>query len=265
MPRAELTIKPIPQTHGAPLQNVHEGSTLIVLHQALDFEEAPDPPDLEDALTDEQGHLEDAPPLDARVCRFSSVTVSALADDDIRLLIFHLRDELRERAYCMSSVMCRCRQSRASTRVKAKKHTFFLQWILRRLVLRNIDNAMHIEADLLGVGAPVLVVEAVRVFPILCRNEAMVARRHATLVDLVCTRGRLDPEVDLQVPAAAELAVADLKGDGHFVVLVQLLVEAFAHVGLHLDVVRRRQSDEGTRDCEEGKRRESHRGPYRRS
>lgn len=46
------------------------------------------------------------------------------------------------------------------------------------------------------------------------------------------------PKVNLEVPAATKFSVADLEGDGHLVVLVQRLVEAFAHVGLHLNVVR---------------------------
>lgn len=45
------------------------------------------------------------------------------------------------------------------------------------------------------------------------------------------------PEVDVEVAGAAELAVADLEGDGHLVVAVQLLVEALAAVGGQLDVV----------------------------
>ena len=103
MPRAEPNIEPIPQGRGEPLQLVDEVSALMVLHQALDFEEASDPPHLEDALANEQGHLEDAPPLDARVCRFGGVAVGALADNNVRLLVLDLCDELGERAYCMSS------------------------------------------------------------------------------------------------------------------------------------------------------------------
>lgn len=45
------------------------------------------------------------------------------------------------------------------------------------------------------------------------------------------------PEVDLEVPTSSKFPIADLERDGHLVVLVQLFVEAFAHVRLHLDVV----------------------------
>lgn len=129
-------------------------------------------------------------------------------------------------------------------------------------MLGHIDDAVHVEADLLRVGAPVLVVEAVRVLSVLSCYEAVVARRHASLVLLVRPRWCLDPEVDLEVPAAAKLAVAHLECDRHLVVLVQLLVEALPHVRLHLDVVRRHEPDEGARRCEDREDGEPHRGPW---
>ena len=52
------------------------------------------------------------------------------------------------------------------------------------------------------------------------------------------------PEVNLEVAAAAELAVADLVGHGHPVVAVEVLVETLARVGFHLDVVRGGEADE---------------------
>ena len=64
----------------------------FLLHETLDLEEALDPPDLEDALADEQAQLEDAPPFYAGVCRFGSVAVGAFADDDVGLLVFYLGD-----------------------------------------------------------------------------------------------------------------------------------------------------------------------------
>lgn len=45
------------------------------------------------------------------------------------------------------------------------------------------------------------------------------------------------PEVDVEVACASELAVANLEGDGHGVILVQALVEALAAVGGQDDVV----------------------------
>lgn len=66
------------------------------------------------------------------------------------------------------------------------------------------------------------------------------------------------PEVNLQVAAAAEFPVANLEGDGHLVVLVQLLVEALALVRLHLDIVRRCERQQAARRCEETEGREQH-------
>lgn len=47
------------------------------------------------------------------------------------------------------------------------------------------------------------------------------------------------PKVDIQVSCAAKLSVADLERDGHLVILVKGLVEAFAAVGGQLYVVGR--------------------------
>lgn len=45
------------------------------------------------------------------------------------------------------------------------------------------------------------------------------------------------PEVDLDVTTAAEFPVADLESNGHLVIGVEGLVEAFARVSPQLDVV----------------------------
>jgi hypothetical protein len=66
------------------------------------------------------------------------------------------------------------------------------------------------------------------------------------------------PEFDVQVPASSKLAIADLECDCHLVVLVQLFVETFAHVGLHLDVMGGGQGEERARCYEETERREQH-------
>ena len=66
-------------------------------------------------------------------------------------------------------------------------------------------------------------------------------------------------EIDVEVAAAAKLTVRDLEGYGHFVVFVQLLMEALARVGAHLDVVREGGAEGGEEDAgREG--REEHRG-----
>jgi hypothetical protein len=59
----------------------------------------------------------------------------------------------------------------------------------------------------------------------------------------VCLR-KTYPEVNIEVSTATKLAIADLEGDGHSVIRVQLLVEAFARVCLQLDVVCRADGKE---------------------
>jgi hypothetical protein len=45
------------------------------------------------------------------------------------------------------------------------------------------------------------------------------------------------PEINFEIATASKFPVANLEGHGHFVVLVKGLVEAFALVRFHLDVV----------------------------
>jgi hypothetical protein len=59
------------------------------------------------------------------------------------------------------------------------------------------------------------------------------------------------PEVNFKIPASTELSVADLVRDRHLVVLVQRFVEAFAHVGFHLDVVRGGRGEDAARRSEQ--------------
>ncbi len=70
-------------------------------------------------------------------------------------------------------------------------------------------------------------------------------------MDLEITIGLLDPKVDVEAPTAAELPVADLECDGHFVVFVEGFVEAFFGVGFELDIVRVAGGDEGEDEEEE--------------
>lgn len=70
--------------------------------------------------------------------------------------------------------------------------TLLLERVLRRLVLGHVDDAVHVEADLLCVCAPVLVVEAVGVLSVFGGGEGVVARGDAALVDLVGARGGFD-------------------------------------------------------------------------
>jgi hypothetical protein len=70
--------------------------------------------------------------------------------------------------------------------------TLLLQRVLGRFRLRDVDYAVHVEGHLLGVGAPVLVVEAVCVFAVLLSVECVVAGGHAAFVDLVVVMGCFD-------------------------------------------------------------------------
>lgn len=127
--------------------------------------------------------------------------------------------------------------------------TFLLQRILWRLRLWDVDNAVHVERNLFGVGAPpMFVVEAVDVFAVRVRHERVITVGHAALVDLVISRGVLNlegvsihkstdarptyPEVDLEIPATTMFSITGLECDGHLVVLVEHLVEALALVCL---------------------------------
>ena len=65
------------------------------------------------------------------------------------------------------------------------------------------------------------------------------------------------PEVNLQIPRTAKLSVSNLECDGHLIILVKDLVEAFSLMGAHLDVVRKRAGEEAQ---EGGEYWEAHRG-----
>ena len=45
------------------------------------------------------------------------------------------------------------------------------------------------------------------------------------------------PKVNFKISTPTEFSIADLERDCHLVVLVELLMEAFPHVCLHLNVV----------------------------
>jgi hypothetical protein len=56
------------------------------------------PPHLENTLADKHRKLEDTPPLDSRVRALGRVSVYALADDNVRLLVLNLGQCLEESA-----------------------------------------------------------------------------------------------------------------------------------------------------------------------
>jgi hypothetical protein len=113
-----------------------------------------------------------------------------------------------------------------------------------------------------------LIAEAVKPSAVLMCGERVVSGRDRAFVDCVLfgrvgdlfvvalsvhvqwailhIRGKVQmyPEINIQIPAPTEFSIANLEGDGHFVVRVQLFVEAFSRVGFELDVVRGRGSEE---------------------
>jgi len=66
------------------------------------------------------------------------------------------------------------------------------------------------------------------------------------------------PEVKLQIPTSTELPIADLERDSHFVILMQLLVETFSWMRLHLNVVGGGETQQPTRGCKNCNSKEQH-------
>jgi hypothetical protein len=67
--------------------------------------------------------------------------------------------------------------------------TFTVEGIGGDIRLADIDDAVDVERDLLGVGAPVLVAEAVGVFAVVLGSEGVVAVGDGLLVGLVLAVG----------------------------------------------------------------------------
>lgn len=82
----------------------------------------------------------------------------------------------------------------------------------------------------------------------MCNFQFSMGRKH----------GKTNPEINIQVPTTAKLAIPDLKCHRHPVVLVQLLVEAFSRMRLQLDVVRHRTPWQGAQDGQKGELKEPH-------
>lgn len=70
--------------------------------------------------------------------------------------------------------------------------TFSLQRVLRHLGLRNVDNAVNVERDLLRVRGPALVAEAVVVLAVGVCGERVVFVGDSLLVVLAVPQGVLD-------------------------------------------------------------------------
>jgi hypothetical protein len=105
-----------------------------------------------------------------------------------------------------------------------------------------------------------LVAEAVYELAICCSGKRMIARRYRALVNLVGVLGieNLDqtlsdaiasqcislhsslmpyPEVNIQISTSSKFSITDLEGDGHLVVCMKLLMEAFSRMSFEVDVV----------------------------
>lgn len=63
------------------------------------------PPDLKDSLPNQDPKLENAPPLHPAVCALSCVAMRALADYDIRLLVFDLGEKFCKKFHYQHRIM----------------------------------------------------------------------------------------------------------------------------------------------------------------
>lgn len=67
--------------------------------------------------------------------------------------------------------------------------TLFLDGVTGHVALIDVNHTVNVERNLLAVGTPVLVAEAVRVLAILLGCEGVVAGRHGLVVELITVRG----------------------------------------------------------------------------
>lgn len=111
--------------------------------------------------------------------------------------------------YCCSSLIWARRSDRRRTEVVKEKDialvklfkqlfgncrescscTFGLERIAGAVCFVDIYDAVDVEGDLLGVGDPVLVAEAVGVFAVVDGREGVIAVGNCPLVDLVLAYG----------------------------------------------------------------------------
>jgi hypothetical protein len=131
------------------------------LDNPLHLKEPPQPPDLEDGLSNHDTDDKQIPPLDPIVGALSCVAVGAFADDNVGLLILDLGKQLRQLP------------------------DLDLEGILWAVAFRDIDDTVDIEGNLFAVGTPVLVAEAVGVLAVVLGLEGEVAGRDGLFVDLV--------------------------------------------------------------------------------
>lgn len=125
------------------------------------LEEPPQPPDLEDALANNDANDEQVPPFHPAVGALRRVAVSTLAHDDVALLVLNPLQQLRQLPH------------------------LDLERVLRCVRLRHVHDAVHVERYLLGGCAPVLIPEAVNVLSIVFRIEGEIAVRDRLVVDFI--------------------------------------------------------------------------------
>lgn len=80
--------------------------------------------------------------------------------------------------------------------------TFEFEGILCHLVFGHVDNSMHIEGDLLGIGGPALITEAVVVFSVRLCGEGVIVRGNGLLEVLAVSQGILNlgrPSISIYV------------------------------------------------------------------
>lgn len=126
------------------------------------------PPNLEDPLPDQHAQLKDTPPLDPRIRALRRVPMHPLPDDDVTLLILDLGQQIAQLPHLL------------------------VQRVGGGFGFGHVDDAVHVEGHFFAVGRPVLVAEAVRVFPVRRGGEGVVAGRHGALVHLVRVARVLD-------------------------------------------------------------------------
>lgn len=167
-----------------------------------DLEESLEVEDLEEGVEHHDDQLDGGPVLDPGVGRLGGVSVRALSDDDVVLLVLDVVDELEQ-------------LSDAG-----------LQVVVGVVVDVDVDNAVDVEGDVLGLHVGVLVGEAVEVLAGLLGldvDRAVGGVREG--LDHLARR-RLHPEVAVQLLRGVPVSVADLERDRELVLRLQRLVEA---------------------------------------
>jgi hypothetical protein len=134
------------------------------------LEKALQPPHLEDTLSNDNKQLEQTPPLNTAIGALGRIPVHALANNNVPLLIADLSHVIGQFA------------------------DLGLEGILRHLRLGHVDDAVDVEGDLLGVGGPALVAEAVVVFAVGLGSEGVVLVGNGLLVVLAVAEGVLNLE-----------------------------------------------------------------------